>query len=205
MLCLVREGREEPLEVSDLAPLHSGARWHHHWVAGLLWLQEVSRLAVLGEPFCGVIPLDTLQAYPRAFPDKFSPGRPVVALCLDLVSPSSSCALLHPSQRDVHQSPVLPSHIPQTNLASARPCPTSLRTFPLGDTSKRKRAAFANFMTFPWYAFPKQYSNAVCMLPFTSYLSSNHPACRTSYGQMSMASVTSIERRVSNSSLEHQI
>ena len=82
------------------------------------------------------------------------------------------------------------------NLASARPCLTSLRNFPLEDMAKRQRAASANFMTFSWYGFPKQSSNAFHVVPF------KQAAFRTSRGHMSLADVTAIERRVSNPSLK---
>ena len=54
------------------------------------------------------------------------------------------------AKRCSSDSVVLPSHIPRTNLAPARPFLTSLRTLPLGDTANRNRAASANFITSPW-------------------------------------------------------
>ena len=90
-------------------------------------------------------------------------------------------------------------------MLHARPFLTLLRALPLGDTAKRKRAASANFMTSLWSSFPKPSSNAVFLLPFTWCFSSSHPTCRTSHGHMSMADVTSTERRVSNSSRKHPI
>ena len=87
-----------------------------------LWLREVSQRAVLGELSCEVFPLGVLQGCPPAFLADFSPNQHVVALCLELASPSSWCTLLYPS--------LLPGHVPRTTLASARPCQISLRTLP---------------------------------------------------------------------------
>ena len=126
-----------------------------------------------------------------------SPYRPtcksVPQVCLGNSSPSHLVVALSPGPVPkicfVGVRFFFPSQIPRTNLASARPCLTSLRTFPVGDTAKRKSAASANFKISPWYGFPKQSSNAVFLFPFTWYLSSNHPACRTSHGQVSMGCV----------------
>ena len=81
--------------------------------------------------------------------------------------------------------------------------PDSVSNLVTRDTATRNSAASANFITSLWYGFPKQSSNAVFLLPFTWYLSSNHPACLTNHGHASMAGVTSIERRVSNSRRKH--
>ena len=54
---------------------------------------------------CEVFPLGVLQAYPTAFLANFSPNQHVFALNLELVSLSSWCTLLYPSQRDVHRIP----------------------------------------------------------------------------------------------------
>ena len=91
------------------------------------------------------------------------------------------------------------THLPQTNLASTRPCLIPSRIFPLGNTDTLNSAASANFITSPWYGFPKQSSNAVFLLPFTWYPSSNRQAYLTNHGHTSMVGVPSIERRVPNS------
>ena len=70
-------------------------------------------------------------------PASFSPNLHVSALSLELVSMSLSCTLPTRARRDVHQILCLPEPCPRTNLASARPCLTASRIFPLGDTASR--------------------------------------------------------------------
>ena len=137
-----------------------------------------------------------LQACPRAFLCKLftraarrcsvSGTRFTVLVVYTPVSVAKRCS---------SDSVALPSHMPRTNIASDRPCLISLRTLPQGDTSNWNRAAIS----------PKNLRTLSSCCLSRDTLLSNHPACLTDHCHTSMAGVTSVEKRVSNSSLTHRI
>ena len=144
VLSLFRKTFGESMVESDPAPCLFGAIQPLRSVCCCAQSLEVSQLAWLEEVLYAVAPTRLLA--------NLSHG--VSLTLLHRITSSSLCVRdsFHRPRREhtpssvpkrcSSESRVFPSHIPRTNLASARPCLTSLRTFPPGDTAKRESAIF---------------------------------------------------------------
>ena len=159
---------------------------------------------VLEELSCEVFQLAVLPACPMAFLAKFRPNQHVVALCLELASQSSWCTILCPSRRDVHLIPWSCQAIchSQSRVCSTLPDFTSnppTWRHGLPEQNCLRELHHLSLVRFPETIFPR------CLFVAFHVIPGNYPACLTNHGHTSMASVTSIERRVSNSSLKHRV
>ena len=118
---------------------------------------EVSQRALHEELSCEVFPLGVLQVCPTEFPASFSTNLHVSAVSGTRFTVLVVYTPVSVAKRCSSDSVVLPSHTPRTSLASARPCLIPSRILPLGNTATRNRAGSANFITSPWYGFPKPF------------------------------------------------
>ena len=138
---------------------------------------------------------------PRRSLTNFSPDQHVVALFLELVSLSSSCTLLCPSRRDVHRSP--PSCQDMSHgqiLRLLGPAePFHWETRPRGTELPRTSSPLLGTVS----TNNLRTLSSSCLSRYI--FQATFHFCLTNHGLMSMAGVTSIERRVSNSSLKHRI